>query len=80
MLLPPSHGGSGVAVHEAMEGYEALAAADGSVGWTVMIGSASWCDLAGLPRPTLDALLSGEVVLGARSARPAPPGASTAGT
>lgn len=55
MLLPTSHGGAGVALPDAMRVYEALAGADASVGWTVMIGSSSWCDLAGLPRTTFDA-------------------------
>lgn len=66
MLLPPSHGGLGVAVDEAMRVYEALAAADASVGWTVMIGSAAWCDLTGLPRATFDALFADvpDVIIG----------------
>ncbi|WP_214405776.1 acyl-CoA dehydrogenase family protein [Pseudonocardia lacus] len=59
MLRPPGHGGLGVAVPEAMRVYEALAAADASVGWTVMIGSAAWCDLVGLPRAAFDALFAG---------------------
>ena len=41
---------------DAMRVYEALSRADASVGWTVMIGSGSWIDLAGLPRATFDTL------------------------
>ncbi len=54
MLLPPTHGGSGVELPDAMRVYEALSRADASVGWTVMIGSGSWYDFAGLPRATFD--------------------------
>jgi alkylation response protein AidB-like acyl-CoA dehydrogenase len=42
-----------------MRVYEALARADASVAWTVMIGSGSWCDLASLPRATFDELFAG---------------------
>jgi alkylation response protein AidB-like acyl-CoA dehydrogenase len=59
MLLPASHGGHGVDLPTALRVYEALARADGSVGWTVAIGASSWCDLAGLPRSTFDALYAG---------------------
>jgi alkylation response protein AidB-like acyl-CoA dehydrogenase len=66
MLLPRSHGGSGVAVTDAMRVYEALSQADASVGWTVMIGSGSWCDLVGLPRATFDTLFpdDDDVIIG----------------
>lgn len=56
MLLPRSHGGGGIEFPAAMRVLEALSRADGSVGWTVMIGACSWCDLAGLPRASFDAL------------------------
>ncbi|MEY2432237.1 MAG: hypothetical protein QOC92_1962 [Acidimicrobiaceae bacterium] len=56
MLLPTSHGGHGLDLPAALRIYEALARADAAVGWTVMIGSSAWCDLAGLPRSTFDAL------------------------
>ncbi|HVE99372.1 MAG TPA: acyl-CoA dehydrogenase family protein [Mycobacteriales bacterium] len=56
LLLPASHGGAERSLPEAMRVWEALARVDGSVGWTVMIGASGWCDLAGLPRPTFDAL------------------------
>ncbi len=39
-----------------MRVFEALAAADASVAWTVMIGGGAWCDLVGLPRPVFDEL------------------------
>lgn len=66
VLRPPGQGGLGLAVVDALRVYEALAAADGSVGWTVMIGSASWTDLVGLPRATFDALFADgpDVVIG----------------
>ena len=38
--------------------FEALARADASVGWTVMIGGTSWIDLVGLPRATFDKLFA----------------------
>ncbi len=58
MLLPHSHGGLGVTLPEAMRVYEALSRADASVGWTVANCSGTWCDLAGLPRATFDAVFS----------------------
>ena len=59
MLLPPSHGGLGLPLPEAMRVFEALSRADASVGWTVGNCSGTWCDLAGLPRATFDAVFSG---------------------
>jgi alkylation response protein AidB-like acyl-CoA dehydrogenase len=59
LLLPRSHGGGGADLPGAMRVYEALSRADASVGWTVMIGSSAWCDLAGLPRASFDALYAG---------------------
>ena len=55
---PATHGGVDADLPGAMRVYEALARADASVGWTVMIGSGSWCDLASLPRATFDELFS----------------------
>ena len=49
MLLPPSHGGMGVTLPNAMRVYEALSRADASVAWTVANCSGAWCDFAGLP-------------------------------
>lgn len=59
LLLPVSHGGLGADLASAMRLFETLARADASVGWTVMIGAACWCDLLGLPRATFDALFAG---------------------
>lgn len=59
LLRPATHGGAGADLPAAMSVYEALARADASVGWTAMIGSGSWCDLASLPRTTFDELFSG---------------------
>ena len=58
VLRPATHGGVGADLPGALRVYEALARADASVGWTVMIGSGSWCDLASLPRATFDELFS----------------------
>ncbi|HMG41513.1 MAG TPA: acyl-CoA dehydrogenase family protein [Acidimicrobiales bacterium] len=69
LLLPPSHGGLGADLPSALRVYEALARADASLAWTVMIGGGAWCDLAGLPRATFDDLFPGGdvVVAGAIS-------------
>jgi indole-3-acetate monooxygenase len=58
MLRPPSHGGLGVTLPDAMRVYEALSRADASVGWTVANCSGAWCDLAGLPRAGFDAVFA----------------------
>lgn len=58
LLLPQTHGGIEAELAPALRVLEALAAADGSVGWTVMIGAGSWCDLASLPRASFDELFS----------------------
>ncbi len=59
LLRPVTHGGGGLDLPDALPVIETLARADTSVGWTVMIGSHSWCDLAGLPRRTFDELFEG---------------------
>ena len=56
MLTPRSHGGDEVGLVRSMEVLEALSAADGGVGWTVMIGAESPQLLSLLPRHTYDAL------------------------
>jgi indole-3-acetate monooxygenase len=56
MLLPRSHGGMGLELPAAMRVLEALGGVDGSVGWTVMIGAATWCDFVNLPRASFDAI------------------------
>ena len=53
---PVSCGGLGAALPETLAVVEALAAADASTAWTVMIGGMSWVDLLGLPRDAFDAL------------------------
>jgi alkylation response protein AidB-like acyl-CoA dehydrogenase len=58
VLLPPSHGGIGADLPSALRVFEALARADASVGWTVMIGAGSWCDLTRLPRASFDGLFA----------------------
>jgi alkylation response protein AidB-like acyl-CoA dehydrogenase len=58
LLVPESHGGVGATLMDGMDALEVIAAADASVAWTVMIGAGSWCDLAGLPRTTFDALFA----------------------
>jgi indole-3-acetate monooxygenase len=63
LLRPATHGGLGADLPGAMRVYEALARADASVGWTAMIGSASWCDLASLPRAAFDELFSAPDVI-----------------
>lgn len=58
VLTPTSHGGLGADLPTGMRMFEALARADASVAWTVMIGGASWIDLVGLPRATFDELFA----------------------
>jgi alkylation response protein AidB-like acyl-CoA dehydrogenase len=71
LLLPTTHGGVGAELAAALEVLEVLAAADGSTGWTVMIGAGAWADLAGLPRASFDALYaSGPDVLVAGAINP----------
>jgi hypothetical protein len=59
MLVPHSHGGAELALPAQMRMIEELARADGSVGWTVMIGSLAPVLLGRLPRATLDTLYAG---------------------
>jgi alkylation response protein AidB-like acyl-CoA dehydrogenase len=54
MLVPRSHGGMEIDFPSSMEIIEELAAADGSVGWTVMIGCETPQFLALLPRDRFD--------------------------
>ncbi len=81
-LVPRSHGGAELALPAQMRVIEELARADGSVAWTVMIGSLTPVLLGKLPRETLDALYAEgpDVILGARSTRRAWPLRSTAGS
>jgi indole-3-acetate monooxygenase len=59
MLLPRSHGGTGVDLATSMRVYEELSRADASVGWTVAIGAGCWLDVVRRPRATFDALFDG---------------------
>ena len=69
MLLPRSHGGVEGTLADQLHAVEALARADASVGWTVMIGSSAWFDMVHLPRATFDELFAepGTIVAGAIS-------------
>jgi alkylation response protein AidB-like acyl-CoA dehydrogenase len=56
MLVPRSHGGDQIGLLASMEILETLARADGSTGWTTMIGVESPQILSLLPRETYDAV------------------------
>ncbi len=56
MYVPKSHGGLELDFLDSLGVISELAAADGSVGWTAMIGSATPWMLAGLERKTFDAI------------------------
>jgi indole-3-acetate monooxygenase len=56
MFVPRSHGGLEIDLASSLEIFEALARADGSTGWTMMIGAESALLLALLPRKRFDAL------------------------
>jgi len=56
MLVPSSHSGDELDLPTEMRVLEELARADGSVAWTVMIGSLAPVPFAKLPRETFDAL------------------------
>ena len=56
LFRPASHGGIGADLPSGLQVIESLARADASVGWTVLIGSLSWCDLTGLSRAAFDDL------------------------
>jgi alkylation response protein AidB-like acyl-CoA dehydrogenase len=66
MLTPKSHGGDEIGLLASLEVLEALASADGSTGWTTMIGAESPQLLSLLPPSTYDALYAGgpDVTLG----------------
>jgi alkylation response protein AidB-like acyl-CoA dehydrogenase len=54
MLVPTSHGGDEIDLLSSIDILETLAAADGAVGWTVMIGCETPLLFALLPRHTFD--------------------------
>jgi alkylation response protein AidB-like acyl-CoA dehydrogenase len=66
MLVPRSHGGAELDLPAEMRVIEELARADGSVGWTVMIGRSAPVVLGRLPRATFDAVYAEgpDVILG----------------
>ncbi len=66
MLTPRSHGGLEIDFPDSMEIIEAIAAADGATGWTVMIGSESPMLLALLPRRRFDEIYASgpDVIIG----------------
>jgi alkylation response protein AidB-like acyl-CoA dehydrogenase len=56
MLVPPEHGGAALDLAQHMQVLRTLTRADGSVGWTAMIGSSAPVILGMLPRATFDAI------------------------
>lgn len=54
ILVPPSHGGEHIDLHEVLEIIEELSVADGSTGWTATIGIQTPCLMSLLPRDTFD--------------------------
>jgi alkylation response protein AidB-like acyl-CoA dehydrogenase len=71
MFVPRSHGGLEIGLPSGLEIFEALARADGSTGWTVMIGAEAVMLLALLPRDRFDALYAdGPDLMGAGSLTP----------
>jgi alkylation response protein AidB-like acyl-CoA dehydrogenase len=71
MFVPHSHGGLEIDLPSGLEVFEALARADGSTGWTAMIGAEGVLLLAFLPRHRFDALYAdGPDLIGAGSFTP----------
>ncbi len=60
-LLPRSHGGLELSVPEVLPLIEALSAADGSVGWVAMIGTASQMFYTRAPRAVYDEIFQSDV-------------------
>lgn len=58
LVVPHSHRGIGATLPDALQVFESLSMADGSVGWCVALGVTAWCDLVGLPRATFDAMFA----------------------
>lgn len=65
-MVPASHGGQGLTFTEQLLVIRELARADGSVGWTVMIGSSAPVVLGLLPRSSFDQIYAKgpDVILG----------------
>ena len=71
MFVPRSHGGLEIDLPSGLEVFEAFARADGSTGWSVMIGAEAVMLLALLPRHRFDALYAdGPDLIGAGSFTP----------
>jgi alkylation response protein AidB-like acyl-CoA dehydrogenase len=70
VLRPPTHGGLGADLHQALEVFDALARVDGSVAWVVGVGGTSWFDLVELPRATFDEVFSDADVVTAGAFNP----------
>lgn len=80
MFVPRSHGGLELDLPSSLEIFEALARADGSTGWTMMIGAEAALLLALLPRKRFDALYAdGPDLKGAGSFTPSGEAKVTAG-
>src|SRR5690349_14736351 len=58
MLVPEQYGGEALSLSEALRVIEAVSRADGSAGWTVMIGGSAPLLAAFLPRETIDEIYS----------------------
>jgi alkylation response protein AidB-like acyl-CoA dehydrogenase len=71
MHVPTEHGGDDLTLSQALEVIEELAGADGSTGWTTMIGSDSPILFSRLPRAMFDAIYAdGPDVIGAGALAP----------
>jgi alkylation response protein AidB-like acyl-CoA dehydrogenase len=71
LAVPHRHGGSGASLPEHLEVVRELAIVDGSVGWTVMIGSLAPMIAGALPPATFDSLFAnGPDFVGAGSFNP----------
>ena len=72
MFVPRSHGGLELDLPQSLAVFETLAAGDGAVGWTAMIGSHLPLVGAALPRTSFDSIYAqGPDVIGAGSVVPA---------
>jgi alkylation response protein AidB-like acyl-CoA dehydrogenase len=63
ILLPAEHGGAGADLPSALQLFQLLASADGSVGWIVALGASSWLDLVELPSATFAAIQASSPLL-----------------
>jgi alkylation response protein AidB-like acyl-CoA dehydrogenase len=71
MHVPTEYGGDDLTLSQALDVVEELAQADGSTGWTTMIGSDSPILFSRLPRTTFDAIYAdGPDVIGAGALAP----------